>query len=245
MRKIVLILVVLLLAVTLTYAQEPDASPSENACNPGGALEGKCNSDWHWTCGWYLAQFYEGKAAGVPSDCQILVSVLPADLQKPGALVYVGTYNPERGTAADNACNEGGVMAGKCNSEWHWTCGWYLARYDAGVITSVPATCQILLDVRPPKVLPEAEAAAQTKICAVVAGPYGLCLIGNILEIDFLNDGTIDFRDLLLMDNIVGPSGLCPLGTTYAGDHSSYNASIEAFVLAQGFPLNGDGCSLP
>lgn len=252
MRKIVLILVVLLLAVTLTYAQEPDASPSENACNPGGALEGKCNSEWHWTCGWYLAQFYEGKAASVPSDCQILVDVLPPDLQKPGALVYVGSYNPEPGTAADNACNEGGSMwrenpVDGCTSDWHWTCGWYLARYDAGVFTSVPAICQILLDVRPPKLLEE-EQTGSSEVCIIIVSAGGArdCISGNVMTIDNAPpDGIVDDTYILLKDAIAGPSGGCPIGTIYLSDNTAWILETRTFILSQGFPLTGDICRVP
>ena len=38
---------------------------------------------------------------------------------------------PEVGSAADNACNEGGSMEGKCDTDWAWRCGWHLARWEA------------------------------------------------------------------------------------------------------------------
>lgn len=59
-----------------------------------------------------------------------------------------------------NACNEGGSMEGKCNVDfngdgeisefevtWAWTCGWYMARYDAGIFSrnQVPVFCESLL----------------------------------------------------------------------------------------------------
>lgn len=57
-----------------------------------------------------------------------------------------------------NACNEGGSMEGKCNIDfdgngivdqyevdWAWECGWYIIRYDAGMLSSVPERCQTLL----------------------------------------------------------------------------------------------------
>lgn len=52
--------------------------------------------------------------------------------------------------AADNACYEGGSMAGKCNlsteaeTEWAWTCGWYIARAERSAIApdAVPSWCR-------------------------------------------------------------------------------------------------------
>lgn len=50
-------------------------------------------------------------------------------------------------TAESNACDAGGVWEGKCDwpteaeREWAWTCGWYVARYEAGIITEVPVWC--------------------------------------------------------------------------------------------------------
>lgn len=52
-------------------------------------------------------------------------------------------------TAADNACYEGGSLAGKCDwpteaeTEWAWTCGWYIARAENGAFAAsdVPSWC--------------------------------------------------------------------------------------------------------
>lgn len=70
---------------------------------------------------------------------------------------------PEIGTPQDNACNEGGVMwrensVDGCTSDWHWTCGWYMARFSDGRFSreQVPAVCASLL---PP--LPEPEGGAE------------------------------------------------------------------------------------
>ncbi|MCL4875234.1 MAG: hypothetical protein KJ064_01175 [Anaerolineae bacterium] len=236
---IFLVLVVLLLVSVSVYAQ--DGSPTDNACNPGGALDGKCTTDWHWTCGWYLARFYQGTAAGVPSSCQSLVSSLPAELQKPGALAYIPPYEPEVGSAGDNACNEGGSMTGKCTTDWHWTCGWYLARYDAGVFKSVPAACQILLDVRPPR--PEAASSSVTTTACFNSVAGLVCVTGNVFTGDNAPpDGVIDVTYYLLTDAVVGPSGTCPAGTAYVTDITGFIADVEAFVLSLGFPPTGDIC---
>ncbi|MBZ0305231.1 MAG: hypothetical protein K8I82_04100, partial [Anaerolineae bacterium] len=163
MKKLSLFLLIVLLLLTgVVSAQQPDGdapSPADNACNPGGALAGKCDTDWEWTCGWYLAQFYQGKAAGVPTTCQILVDLLPEQARRPGALIFIPPYEPSAGSKGDNACHEGGSMAGKCDTEWEWTCGWYLARFEAGVNSGVPASCQILVDLIPKPPQDEAVAA--------------------------------------------------------------------------------------
>jgi hypothetical protein len=46
-----------------------------------------------------------------------------------------------------NACYEGGNMEGKCDTEWEWTCGWYMIRYDYGLFSreTIPASCATLL----------------------------------------------------------------------------------------------------
>lgn len=67
----------------------------------------------------------------------LLVSVIP----------MVNAQEPEPGTAADNSCNVDGSMEGKCISDWHWRCGWFLARYESGsyTLTQVPADCAAVL----------------------------------------------------------------------------------------------------
>lgn len=79
----------------------------------------------------------------------------------------VVAQEPEIGTAADNACNEGGPMAGKCDIDWEWICGWHLARWTSGGgwggTYTMPTTCTILLPPRPPVIVVE----------ALVSGPTG------------------------------------------------------------------------
>lgn len=59
----------------------------------------------------------------------------------------LGNPNDPNKNERANACFEGGTMAGKCDSEWAWTCGWYLIRYEAGIFSRAvfPDTCAILL----------------------------------------------------------------------------------------------------
>jgi hypothetical protein len=71
----------------------------------------------------------------------------------------------------DNACYEGGSMEGNCTTEWHWTCGWYLARYEVGIFSrgQVPQTCQVLL-------APQVFAAGATLDVVVCDGRYVVVL---------------------------------------------------------------------
>lgn len=70
--------------------------------------------------------------------------------------------NPNDPTVNDraNACYEDGSMAGKCDTEWEWNCGWYIIRFEYGIFerANVIATCASLL---PPEdvvtMLPESE----------------------------------------------------------------------------------------
>jgi hypothetical protein len=97
-----------------------------------------------------------------------------------------GAQEPPINTPADNACNEGGVMAGKCgDSEWAWTCGWHLARWLTrggwSGTYDMPATCAILLPTRPPVIVVEAPASSGP---AAPAFPSGNCVFfGGFLHV--------------------------------------------------------------
>lgn len=67
------------------------------------------------------------------------------------ALTLVSTAQDENSgeSPEDNACYAGGSLEGKCDwptdaeDEWAWTCGWYIARVERGIIaeSSVPNWC--------------------------------------------------------------------------------------------------------
>jgi hypothetical protein len=50
-----------------------------------------------------------------------------------------------------NACYEDGAMAGKCDTEWEWICGWFMIRFDYGIFSreDIPASCASLLPQLP------------------------------------------------------------------------------------------------
>lgn len=100
----------------------------------------------------------------------------------------------------DNECNEGGAMAGKCDTEWEWTCGWYLARFNRGELNyqTVPATCVILLPPPPAAVIAQLSPEAVSQICKLYPGfsnstacAYAKFKTGTV---DNWSDGSINFE---------------------------------------------------
>ena len=74
---------VIVLAAVIVVQAEPDSPPGvppddedANACYSGGSMEGKCITDWHWKCGWFLIRFEEGLLSreNFPQECE---TVLP------------------------------------------------------------------------------------------------------------------------------------------------------------------------
>ena len=68
---------------------------------------------------------------------------------------------PLPGTPADNECNVGGVLYREqnqdgCPTEWYWKAGWYLARFNRGIISreNFPTEFKSVL---PPPVKPAAD----------------------------------------------------------------------------------------
>ena len=74
-----------------------------------------------------------------------------------------GSRLPECFTRDDNECYTGGVLEGQCDSEWEWIAGWYLARFNRGLISrdQFPAEYSSLLptvgstDAAPPATPPK------------------------------------------------------------------------------------------
>ena len=147
----------------------------QNACYEGGPLEGQCSTDQEWRCGWFLARWNE--AGGFYSDYE-----LPEECS---AIPYEIPIEAEPLTPQDNACFPGGSMEGKCTTDWEWSCGWYLARWQAmGGYASrnedfMPANCTSLLPARPVKVGSddgEVSAPAGPAPTSVPVPPMALCI---------------------------------------------------------------------
>lgn len=67
------------------------------------------------------------------------------------ALDDQGIVNDPTQNDRANACYEDGSMAGKCTSDWEWVCGWYMIRFDYGILSreEVPSFCGSLLPSLP------------------------------------------------------------------------------------------------
>jgi hypothetical protein len=72
----------------------------------------------------------------------------------------------DRGNANDpstnpraNVCYAGGSLAGKCDAEWKWVCGWGIARVEAGMLNRavLASECQGLMPVLEPTYTPRAK----------------------------------------------------------------------------------------
>jgi hypothetical protein len=160
-------------------------------------------------------------------------------------LGMTSAQNPPLGSKDDNACNPGGAMEGKCSIEWHWVCGWYLARWQAngGWFTPNNPFNDACLSLLPSRPLPEAEAqSGVTTICRVLAGTTYCFSSNQIATIDFLSNGSID--GWYLFTNMAVPPS-CPL--TYNGlplggsGPTSFFATISLFTLAELFTTLGLG----
>jgi hypothetical protein len=72
----------------------------------------------------------------------------------------------DRGNANDpvtnpraNACYAGGSLAGKCDAEWKWVCGWGIIRVEEGLLNRavLASECQALMPVLEPTYTPKAK----------------------------------------------------------------------------------------
>lgn len=94
---VLVILLLSLIVVGVSSAQQSTEDPKENACYDGGDLEGKCGvfkteaeTEWAWNCGHYYAQYVSGKISleQAPETCHILfetITVSPLSL-----CIYLG-----------------------------------------------------------------------------------------------------------------------------------------------------------
>lgn len=83
-------LILVLFSVAIVFAadgvddngnpNDPLVNEDANACFGGGEMEGKCDTDWEWTCGWHLIRYNEGfiTAEEFPIECS---SLLPEEVQ--------------------------------------------------------------------------------------------------------------------------------------------------------------------
>ena len=144
-RLIVVVCLLLLVVVPLfTNAQETtQPAATDNLCFEGGSLAGQCFTDAQWTCGWYMAWYLHTGQNVIPAECATLFPVGSGTPVAPP----LAPVAPATGPASDNACYAGGSLAGTCMTDSQWVCGWYLAHYQAGALSSdqVLDSCRGLL----------------------------------------------------------------------------------------------------
>ncbi|MCU0464521.1 MAG: hypothetical protein MUF38_08105 [Anaerolineae bacterium] len=104
MKKVLSLLVLVVLSAVVVLAQDDAGSPNNpasneraNACYTGGSLEGKCDwpteaeTEWAWTCGWYIIRAEANPTSYVPATCNFFVEIIDdgggIDLDNPAGLV--------------------------------------------------------------------------------------------------------------------------------------------------------------
>lgn len=124
-----------------------------------------------------------------------------------------------------NSCYEGGNMAGKCDSDWAWTCGWYVMRWEADNTYIVPDECSSLVFYAPP---PEPTLVVPT------------CYSTNIAYLKFTGGVNVspsadEFSDADCTDY------LNEVTLVEAEDKTSADAACIAIITPRGFPVFGSG----
>jgi hypothetical protein len=220
--------------VSIVFAVFPaTAQGTDNACYPGGELEGKCINDTWWEAGWWSAQLDAGN-----------VSINDVPAQYIALLVSAGVLDADT-DLEDNLCNRPGR---NCTTEWEWVAGWYVVRVEDGRLSrdQVPAAYQTAL----PELTPVEEAVPAGPSCITTAsGVLSIfCHVGgNAFSTDTFADGSINFYNLIV------PSGAtCP--ATYNGYAVAGFPPVEvaitgfdrsAFVVSKGFSSTDLSCSYP
>jgi hypothetical protein len=145
------------------------------------------------------------------------------------ALDDQGNPNDPATNERANACYEDGSMAGKCDTDWEWEAGWYLIRFEAGMISreDFPAQYAILL---PP--LPSEDGNNAVFVgCQVSASGYV-----NFGSSNFLPVGVAQYSDSACTTNIASPTLVAlvyaPNGATQAGNICTSNGMTFGGAIA-------------
>jgi hypothetical protein len=96
-KKIIIVLL-LLLAFSVTALSFVQAEEGDNACYTGGLLDSRCKDDWTWICGYYLQQWLNagGWAGGYafPDWCDP-ENLLPPKPPAESSASLAGCYDSE------------------------------------------------------------------------------------------------------------------------------------------------------
>jgi hypothetical protein len=135
-----------------------------------------------------------------------------------------GALNDPNENGRANACYVGGSMEGQCLTEWDWEGGWYLIRFEFGLISreNFPAQFAILL---PQEIVETPE--------VVVEEPSVINCLGPVYSVFFFNFGS--------SNKIVSPQGYsdpaCSVPYTTITSTFVYTTAGSADALAIcGFP---------
>lgn len=99
---------------------DPNVNDRANACYEGGAMEGKCDTDWEWMCGWHVIRLdpqNEDLRASFPPAC---ISLLPP-LIVPEVVAPVVVSRPTSPTLAAGCY----VYSGSFSLQWNGGSGPY------------------------------------------------------------------------------------------------------------------------
>lgn len=139
----------------------------------------------------------------------------------------------------DNWCDAGGPWSdGRCTSEWYWTCGWYMVRFESGEIGrfEVNSACNSLLPPLPIEQISQLPAEQRAAICKLfpdIANSTACAGLDQTGTIDVHSDGAVDTW-VLFVTNLPcsQPSNMPPL---YDETETSQNAYWSDSEFA---PLN-------
>ncbi len=95
-----------------------------------------------------------------------------------------GNENDPNDNARANACYEDGSLANKCDTPWEWECGYYLIRFQYGLLSpeAFPSACASLLSA--------GGASVPTVIgCQLFTGIY------DFFSSNFLPTGVVTYSD--------------------------------------------------
>jgi hypothetical protein len=140
-----------------------------------------------------------------------------------------GSGLPECGTRRDNECYPDGVMAGKCESEWHWKGGWWLARFYHFGLSRVDFPAEFI-SLLPP--LPEVDDTAG--VLALPGGCFNHPFYNDTMFVGPPNTAN-NTQDMNSTD------GTCTNGIlfTYTSVFASSIAQATTICTTLGVPANG------
>jgi hypothetical protein len=118
--------------------------------------------------------------------------------------------SPAPGSIEDNACNRGGVMADKCTTQWHWVCGYYLARWQSngGWFTRNNPFNDACLSLLPPVPVSVQESA-------IFFPGFCLAYVGGAYNDEIIPSSNSPFVTGIQLTSNDGSCSGAPNGTTY------------------------------